>query len=116
MNNNHQTIADKFSITSEEQLLKINDEITSENKLAYVVAMKSLLKNGGVVKNLQNILSTAITADYNLYGIHGKKSLKDVSHFYAALKASFVAPAGKSVEDQLRRAIQNQKKKNTSSP
>ncbi|XP_036328847.1 uncharacterized protein LOC118741118 [Rhagoletis pomonella] len=33
---NDQTVADKFPITSEEQLLKINDEITSENKLAYI--------------------------------------------------------------------------------
>ncbi|XP_036328841.1 mediator of RNA polymerase II transcription subunit 15-like [Rhagoletis pomonella] len=86
---------------------KVLDEVPPEP----VVAMKSLLQNGGVVKNLKNILSTAITADYNLYGIHGKKSLKDVSNFYAALKASIVAPAGKSVEDQLRHAIQNQKKK-----
>ncbi|XP_017467405.1 PREDICTED: uncharacterized protein LOC108359845 [Rhagoletis zephyria] len=67
----------------------------------------------GVLKTLKNIISEEITRNYNIEGVHGKKSLKTMANFYSALLDSIPINenCSGSAETQLRKAIQLQKKR-----
>ncbi|XP_017477001.1 PREDICTED: uncharacterized protein LOC108366997 [Rhagoletis zephyria] len=99
-----------FPVLSAEQLEELNAKIDKENRALYVKSMKSLLQPAGVIRNLKFILSDTLMQEYNVDGIHGKKSLKGLDNFYDALIESI--PIGNNLgpaEKQLRKAIQLQK-------
>uniref|UniRef100_A0A1I8Q5T4 ZAD domain-containing protein n=1 Tax=Stomoxys calcitrans TaxID=35570 RepID=A0A1I8Q5T4_STOCA len=106
-------IRTNFPIQTEEELLEVNEKINQENKIDYVKTMHSLIHPVGVVKNLKHIISTKVTVHYNVDGSHGKKSLKRLSNFYNALLEAIPNPPQNTdpAEDQLRKAIYLQKKR-----
>ncbi|XP_054085251.1 uncharacterized protein LOC128921486 isoform X1 [Zeugodacus cucurbitae] len=71
----------KFPLSSVEDVE--NAEINNDNRECYVKTMKSLLRSSGVVKNLKEILTDAVVQEYNIDGIHGKKSLRGLENFYS---------------------------------
>uniref|UniRef100_A0A1I8NWD5 ZAD domain-containing protein n=1 Tax=Stomoxys calcitrans TaxID=35570 RepID=A0A1I8NWD5_STOCA len=106
-------IGQHFPVVSEENLLELNETINPNNKADYVKAMQLLLHPAGVGKNLKYILSSKVTMEYNIDGVHGKNSLKRLKNFYNALLEAIPYPPKHTApaEDQLRKAIQLQKKR-----
>ncbi|XP_058988165.1 uncharacterized protein LOC109612910 [Musca domestica] len=107
-------VIQKFPIKSEEQLIEIDKEINAENRNQYIKAMRSMLEPAGVHKNLKCILNDNVTMAYNVDGVQGKKSFKQLKNFYGVLleavsmaKTNNIGPA----DDQIRKAIQLQKRR-----
>ncbi|XP_037824397.1 uncharacterized protein LOC119612639 [Lucilia sericata] len=73
----NQDLRCKFPLKTSKKLRELNSEITPENRNTYINTIKTLLKPQGVIKNLKYILSTDITNEYNVEGVHGKQCLKD---------------------------------------
>ncbi|XP_054083773.1 uncharacterized protein LOC128920483 isoform X2 [Zeugodacus cucurbitae] len=100
----------KFPLSSVEEVECLNAEINNDNRECYVKTMKSLFRPAGVVKNLKEILTDAVVQEYNIDGIHGKKSLRSLENFYSTLIESIpVSDDFEPAEKQLRKAIQLQK-------
>ncbi|XP_037809808.1 uncharacterized protein LOC119602385, partial [Lucilia sericata] len=75
------------------------------------IVISALLNPAGVVKHLKYILSTEVVLEYNIDGVHGKRSLKDLDKFYDVLLESIYNTNLEPAEIQLRKALQLQKKR-----
>ncbi|XP_061395736.1 uncharacterized protein LOC133331354 isoform X2 [Musca vetustissima] len=103
-------LTNRFPISTEKDLIDINNDITSENKDLYIIS--SIIKREGILKSLKNIIGLKITYEYNIDGNHGKKSLKSLSNIYNVILDSIpVQENSDTPETQLRKAIQVQKKR-----
>ncbi|XP_065356756.1 uncharacterized protein LOC135951102 [Calliphora vicina] len=108
----HQDLRCKFPLKTSKKLKELNSEITPENRTTYINTLKTLLKPQGVIKNLKYILSTDITNEYNVEGVHGKQCLKDLNNFYDVLIDSIeVTSTSGTADQQLRKAISLAKKR-----
>ncbi|KAI8119951.1 hypothetical protein FF38_07177 [Lucilia cuprina] len=108
----NQDLRCKFPLKTSKKLRELNSEITPENRNTYINTIKTLLKPQGVIKNLKYILSTDITNEYNVEGVHGKQCLKDLNNFYDVLIDSIEVTATSGTADQqLRKAISLAKKR-----
>ncbi|XP_073826845.1 uncharacterized protein [Musca autumnalis] len=110
---NENPISNKFPITTEEDLIQLNTEINTENKAQYVNIVAKILERGGVLKNFKHIIDDNVSMDYNVDGIHGKKSLKQLKNIYdvileAVLRHENTSGSG---EDLIRKSMQRQKKR-----
>ncbi|XP_075145596.1 uncharacterized protein LOC142220382 [Haematobia irritans] len=103
----------EFPIHTEEMLLVLNESINASNNVDYVNTIHSILHPAGVGKNLKFILGINLIMEYNIDGVHGKKSLKRLENFYKVLLAAIPNPPNNNApaEDQLRKAIQLVKKR-----
>ncbi|XP_037929181.1 uncharacterized protein LOC119688486 [Teleopsis dalmanni] len=100
-----------FPIKSEDALKEVNSNIKVEVRDQYVPTI-SILLNSSVEKNLKNILDESVVLEYNVDGTYGKKRLKDYDNLYSVLLDAIPNSTGSpSCEDQLRKAIQLQKKR-----
>ncbi|XP_030246496.1 uncharacterized protein LOC115565458 [Drosophila navojoa] len=67
---------------------------------------------GGILKNLKNIMANPVVLAYNVNGVQGKAALKEESAFYDVLiDAINLVDGSGSAEEQLRKAMQLQKKR-----
>uniref|UniRef100_A0A034WT99 DUF4806 domain-containing protein n=1 Tax=Bactrocera dorsalis TaxID=27457 RepID=A0A034WT99_BACDO len=102
----------EFPIKNKTDLGRINENIEVRGKKNYIKCMTQILQGSGVVKNLKNIITDELAMQYNIDGVFGKDSLKSFTNFFDALIESIPTriDAG-SPENQLRQALQRQKKK-----
>ncbi|XP_075157029.1 uncharacterized protein LOC142230262 [Haematobia irritans] len=100
-----------FPINTEEKLREVNESILAENRQEYIQTLKGLIEPNGIKKNLRSILMPQITYDYNVDGVQGKKSLKGLCNFYSVLIDSIQCSGSGKPEEELRKAIQLQKKR-----
>ncbi|XP_067628606.1 uncharacterized protein [Eurosta solidaginis] len=101
----------EFPIYTEEDLANLNDEINDTNRDTYIKTMKTLMQPNGINRNLKKVLAPSLIVDFNLYGILGKKSLKNYTNFYNALLKSIpVTNLSGPAETQLADAMKLVKK------
>ncbi|XP_034102670.1 uncharacterized protein LOC117567050 isoform X3 [Drosophila albomicans] len=101
-----------FPIKSAEDMTKIDMGINSQNKNQYTSIITCLLQPDGVEKQLRNVLSDDFVMEHNVDGLQGKLSIKSYKNIYDVLIEAIDATCGTgSSEDQLRRALQRQKKR-----
>ncbi|XP_050338228.1 uncharacterized protein LOC126764604 [Bactrocera neohumeralis] len=106
------SIMREFPIKNKTDLGRINENIEVRGKKNYIKCMTQILQGSGVVKNLKNIITDELAMQYNINGVLGKDSLKGFTNFFDALIESI--PTGidaGSPENQLRQALQRQKKR-----
>ncbi|XP_034484447.1 uncharacterized protein LOC117789524 [Drosophila innubila] len=107
-----QTVARKFPIQSVKDLNQMSMEINDTNRELYIDAIKIHIMHGGIMKNLKNVLSNTVVLAYNVDGVQGKAALKNESSFYGVLLDAINLVEGTgSAEDNLRKALQLQKKR-----
>ncbi|XP_062126730.1 uncharacterized protein LOC133839315 [Drosophila sulfurigaster albostrigata] len=107
-----QKLACQFSIRTVDDLIEVNSNINIANRELYIDAIKILISNGGILKNLKNILANEVILAYNVEGVQGKAALRKEDNFFGIMIDSITAVGGIGpAEDQLRKALQLQKKR-----
>ncbi|XP_062135813.1 uncharacterized protein LOC133845372 isoform X2 [Drosophila sulfurigaster albostrigata] len=102
----------KFPINSAEEMEIIDKNIDMLDIEKIASTITRLLQPNGVEKQLQNILTDDFVMAHNLDGVHGKLAIRSYKNFCEVLIEAIKATGGAdSAEDQLRRALQLQKKR-----
>ncbi|TMW52326.1 hypothetical protein DOY81_002583 [Sarcophaga bullata] len=102
----------EFPIKTESDLQDFEKRINPETRSSYVKIIRSLFTPQGVRKNLKYVLSADIINQYNIDGVHGKKSLKELKSVYdVIIDAITVNDSSGSAEQQLREAVRLEKKR-----
>ncbi|XP_067628615.1 uncharacterized protein [Eurosta solidaginis] len=104
------TVSHDFPIETEEDLANLNKTINNSNRDDYIKTMNIILQPEGILKSMKCILADQLIMDFNVEGVHGKKSLKQYGNFYRALlRAIPISETSVPAENQLRDAIKLQK-------
>lgn len=98
----------KFPIRSKDALIQMNEDIEMGDRNSYINLMRKLLLQG-VKKNFKYIIADEVTMQYNVDGVLGKDSLKNLTHFYSVVIDSIETEGVGSAEDKLRSAMKLQK-------
>ncbi|XP_051859475.1 uncharacterized protein LOC117567050 isoform X2 [Drosophila albomicans] len=102
----------KFPINSAEEMEMIDKNIDMLDVENIASTMARLLQPHGVEKQLRNIFTDDFVMAHNLDGVHGKLAIRSYKNFCEVLIEAIDATCGTgSSEDQLRRALQRQKKR-----
>ncbi|XP_073824006.1 uncharacterized protein [Musca autumnalis] len=97
----------KFPITSDEGLKEMENAINEENEDELIAVIKHVLGSKGLIKGITSIISQKLLIEYNYFGIHNKKSLRDYKKFMGVLRCA--ANEGGDFERTIRKAIKNAK-------
>ncbi|XP_062125990.1 uncharacterized protein LOC133838780 [Drosophila sulfurigaster albostrigata] len=106
-----QKLACQFPIQTVDDLIEVNSNINIANRELYIDAIKNLILNGGILKNLKNILANEVVLAYNVDGVQGKAALRKEDNFFGVMIDSITAVGIGPAEEQLRKALQVQKKR-----
>ncbi|XP_060650950.1 uncharacterized protein LOC132787703 [Drosophila nasuta] len=107
-----QKLACQFPIQTVDDLIEVNSNINIANRELYIHAIKNLILNGGILKNLKNILANEVVLAYNVDGVQRKASLRKEDNFFGVMIDAITAVGGIGpAEEQLRKALQLQKKR-----
>ncbi|XP_070141557.1 uncharacterized protein [Drosophila kikkawai] len=107
-----QKVASKFPVQTVGDLIDLNSVINIANRELCIDAIKNIIVNGGILKNLRNLMANEVVLAYNIDGVQGKAALRKEIDFYGVMIDSINAVGGiGSAEDQLREALQLQKKR-----
>ncbi|KAL7725259.1 hypothetical protein ACLKA6_015895 [Drosophila palustris] len=74
-----------FPITSIEELMAIDLQISPENRQIYITKMKELLLQATISKSLKKVLAEELIVTHNIEGVAKKKALKAYASFFPAL-------------------------------
>ncbi|XP_060665614.1 uncharacterized protein LOC132797873 [Drosophila nasuta] len=106
-----QKLACQFPIQTVDDLIEFNSNINIASQELYIDAITNLISNGGILKNLKNILANEVVLAYNVNGVQGKVALRKEDNFFGVMIDSITAVGGIGpAEDQLRKALQLQKR------
>ncbi|KRK05584.1 uncharacterized protein Dyak_GE28934 [Drosophila yakuba] len=74
-----------FPDTSEEDLVALDQNISSGSQERYMEAITKILKSNHLSKTIKGVLSETLLCAYNIDGLNGKKSLKAFPKFFSVL-------------------------------
>ncbi|KAL7723874.1 hypothetical protein ACLKA6_004300 [Drosophila palustris] len=86
---NSEELLNIFPLEKEEDMLRLEDEISPETRFQYVTAMKKILAPVGIKKGLPRILSADIMGQYNIHGVKQKKDLYRCPNFTVRFLTQF---------------------------
>ncbi|XP_017484728.1 PREDICTED: uncharacterized protein LOC108373363 [Rhagoletis zephyria] len=101
--------ASRFPLKTDEDIAKLEGEINDINRDCYIAAVQYLLQ-GEVGKNFEKVFSRSLYLQCNIYGIAGKKCLKDFSEVFTVLKKA-IGKTSVDAEAEIRKALQVAKKR-----
>ncbi|XP_043660718.1 uncharacterized protein LOC122624975, partial [Drosophila teissieri] len=74
-----------FPVTSEEDLVALDQNISSGSQERYMEAITKIFKSNNLSKAIKGVLSVTLLCAYNIDGLNGKKSLKAFPKFFSVL-------------------------------
>ncbi|XP_043660752.1 uncharacterized protein LOC122625007 [Drosophila teissieri] len=74
-----------FPVTSEEDLVALDQSISSGSQERYMEAITIISKCNNLSKAIKGVLSETLLCAYNIDGLNGKKSLKAFPKFFSVL-------------------------------
>ncbi|XP_039501315.1 uncharacterized protein LOC120457863 [Drosophila santomea] len=74
-----------FPDTSEEDLVALDQNISSGSQERHMEAITKILKSNHLSKAIKGVLSETLLCAYNIDGLNGKKSLKKFPKFFSVL-------------------------------
>ncbi|XP_054084423.1 uncharacterized protein LOC128921309 [Zeugodacus cucurbitae] len=97
----------KFPLKTDEALKELDKELEG-NKEKYMPIIQDLLGHNAFEKSLHKIIAVELLLEYNYFGVKGKKSLKEFTHFNALLfecvkvegftESEYIHPIQKSIK------------------
>lgn len=74
--NNNKELNDIFPVQSKQDLQALEDKLTEYDEDDFVSIVKKIIRRGGILKNLHNLLGEEIIKEFNYDGLQNKEALK----------------------------------------
>lgn len=76
---NNKQLIDLFPVQSREHLQTLEEKLAESDEDDLVAIVRRIIRRGGIVKNLHNLLGEAIIKDFNYDGLQNKDAFKTYS-------------------------------------